>query len=49
MGDEAEQTESGFAGKEHKHLNDEHGCRESENERHIRIAPNDQDDDNGCI
>jgi hypothetical protein len=48
-GDEAEWMESGSAKKEHKHPKDEHGCQESENERHSRIVPDDQDDDNGCI
>jgi hypothetical protein len=49
MEDEAEQMESGSAGKEHKRPKDEHGCPESENEWHGRIAHDDQDDGNGCI
>jgi hypothetical protein len=48
-GDEAEWTESGSAGKEHRRPKDEHGYPESENERHGRIAPDDQDDDIECI
>jgi hypothetical protein len=47
--DEAERMESGSAGKEHKCLDNKHECPESENKRHGRIAPDDQDDDNGCI
>jgi hypothetical protein len=53
MDDEAEQTESGSAGKEHVHPENEDERPESENERrenaHGRNAPDDQDDDNGCI
>jgi hypothetical protein len=49
MGDEAERTESSSGGKEHKRPKDEHECPVSENERRGRIAPDDQDDDNGCI
>jgi hypothetical protein len=44
--DKAERAESGSAGEEHEYP-------ESENERpesaHDRNAPDDQDDDNGCI
>jgi hypothetical protein len=47
--DEAERMESGSAGKEHKCLDNKHECPESENKRHGRIAPVDQEDDNGCI
>jgi hypothetical protein len=47
--DESEQTESSSAGKKHAHLDNEHECPESKNERHGRIAPDDQDDDNGYI
>jgi hypothetical protein len=47
--DEAGRTENGSASKEHKHPENEHECPESENERHRRIAPDDQDDDIGCI
>jgi hypothetical protein len=51
--DEAEQAESGFAGKEHKRPANEYVCPESENDRqetvHGRNAPDVQDDDNGCI
>jgi hypothetical protein len=42
-------TESGSAGKEHKRLKNKRECPESENKRYGRIAPDDQDDDNGCI
>jgi hypothetical protein len=46
---EADRTVSGSAGKEHERLDNEQECKESENERNGRIAPDDQDDDNGCI
>jgi hypothetical protein len=49
MGDKAERTESGSAGKEHKRLKNERECPGSQNKRYGRITPNDQDDDNGCI
>jgi hypothetical protein len=47
--DEAERTESSSASKEHKRPENEHECPESENEQHGRNAPDDQDDDIGCI
>jgi hypothetical protein len=51
--DEAERTESDFADKENKHPKKGHECPESENELqesgHGKNAPDDQDDDNGCI
>jgi hypothetical protein len=40
-GDKAERMESGSADKEHKRPKNEHGCPESENEQHDRIAPDD--------
>ena len=51
--DETAQTESGFAGKEHERPENEPEHPESESEQlesaHGRNAPDDQDDDNGCI
>jgi hypothetical protein len=50
--DKAERAESGSAEREHVPEN-EHECPESENEQqesvHGRSAPDDQDDDTGCI
>jgi hypothetical protein len=52
-GGEAERTESGSAGREQECPKNEHVCPESENEQqervHDRNAPDDQDDDSGCI
>jgi hypothetical protein len=51
--DEVEQMERRSAYKEHERSENEHECLESENEQresvHGRNAPDDQDDDNGCI
>jgi hypothetical protein len=53
MDDVAERAGSGSVDKEHVPLENVHERPESENERresaHDRIAPDDQDDDNGCI
>ena len=52
-GDEAERPERGSAGKEHERPENEPEPPESENEQqesaHGRNAPDDQDDDIGCI
>jgi hypothetical protein len=51
--DESGRTESGSADKEHARPENKHMRPESENERqesaHGGNAPDDQDDDNGCI
>ena len=51
--DEVERTANGSAGKEHKRPENEPEHPESENEQqksaHGRNAPDDQDDDIGCI
>jgi hypothetical protein len=51
--DEAEQTKSVSAGREHERLANEHECPENENDRqesvHGRNAPDVLGDDNGCI
>jgi hypothetical protein len=51
--DEAERIESDFVDKDNKHPKKGHERPESENELqesgHGKNAPDDQDDDNGCI
>jgi hypothetical protein len=53
MDDVAARAESAAADKEHVHPENMHERPESKNERlesaHGRNAPDDQDDDNGCI